>query len=120
MLPGKRVFVTGSVDGLGPQEESKALALNPVGGCIWSGDVTVPSTSFPFTYRCRSNSQLAVLLLFLAPSHGPSHGLLYHYSNRDLIRCVHNERDSINRLTAHVYTGTLSQMTSMIQRQSAL
>lgn len=52
MLAGKRVYVTGSIDELGPQENTKALALNPVGGCVWSGDVTVPTTCFPFTYRC--------------------------------------------------------------------
>lgn len=51
MVPGKRVYVTGSVDELGPQEDSQALPLNPVGGCVWSGDLTVPSSSFPFTYR---------------------------------------------------------------------
>jgi hypothetical protein len=48
---GRSVFVYGSVEELGSWQESRAVQLGEVDTPVWEGDITIPCTSFPFSYR---------------------------------------------------------------------
>lgn len=52
LQPGHAVFVYGGIPELGNWQERHAVQLQEVETPRWEFDVTIPCTSFPFTYRC--------------------------------------------------------------------
>jgi Starch binding domain len=44
--------VYGSTEELGNWQETRAIQLTEVNTPLWEGDVTLPCTSCPFSYRC--------------------------------------------------------------------
>lgn len=51
---GRSVFVYGKVEELGSWQESRAVQLREVDTPVWEADITIPCTSFPFSYRSSS------------------------------------------------------------------
>lgn len=51
LLPGKAIYVEGSIPELGSWRERKGLRLKHRGAAAWVGDIQIASTAFPFTYK---------------------------------------------------------------------
>jgi hypothetical protein len=117
--PGHAIFLYGDIQELGNWQGRHAIQLHEVASPCWECDVTIPCTSFPFSYRFASASfsPLCIAMQHLSTIQTSSDrsDLLAHPSSRHCLQLLSRETFFFSRCVSCSHTLCVMQSLKRFQ-----